>query len=316
MKSIVTESFKIALVESFINTIKDSGSYYLQLYSPNKRGVPLFSIKITPDNIIQGIKNNRITYDTIVPYNKDTPNLYKLPFWGTSETLYQHSVYKLLDSRSGKASSSVPTHKTPEPVTSPDGSTWKYMYDIPPTLAYKFSTPYYVPFIDESSVYLTESSNRPPNGHGYSILYELAATSIIINTKIPGSLFDKRLTYKALSILKTTSDKPIIYNSIRCVPVASGSSLNVGDRFTISEAGLVLDAIVEAKMKDGTLLISGDERIIDLIARNEYKFSKGSYRLVAPDTLSSDSMVLSIDDNKIKTIESKTMQTIITVIDF
>ena len=313
MKSIVTESFKIALVESFINTIKDSDSYYLQLYSPNKK--PLFSIKIAPDNIIQGVKNNRITYDTIVAYNKDTPNLYKLPFWGTSETLYQHSVYKLLDSRPGKASS-LPTHKTVQPVTSPDGSTWKYMYDIPPALAYKFSTPYYVPVIDESSVYLTESSNRPPNGHGYSILYELAATSIIINTKIPGSLFDKRLTYKALSILKTTSDKPIIYNSIRCVPVASGSSLNVGDRFTISEAGLILDAIVEAKMKDGTLLISGDERIIDLIARNEYKFSKGSYRLVAPDTLSSDSMALSIDDNKIKTIESKTMQTIITVIDF
>lgn len=313
MKSIVTESFKIALVESFINTIKDSDAYYLQLYSTNKK--PLFSIKISPDNIIQGVKNNIISHDTIVAYNKDTPNLYKLPFWGTSETLYQHSVYKLLDAKPGKASS-LPTHKTPEPVIAPDGSTWKYMYDIPPTLAYKFSTPYYVPVINESSVYLTESSNRPPNGHGYSILYELAATSIIINTKIPGSLFDKRLTYKALSILKTTSDQHIVYNCVRCAPVASGSSLNVGDRFTISEAGLVLDAIVEAKMKDGTLLISGDDRIVDLIPRNEYKFSKGSYKLIAPDTLSEDSMVLSIDDNKIKTIESKTMQNIITIIDF
>lgn len=318
MKSTITESFKTTMVESFINTIKDSDSYYLLIYSESNQ--PLFAVKINPDDIIQGIKNNRITFDKIIPYNKDTPNLYAQPFWGTSETLYQHSVYKLIGSVSDELASSLPTQTTPEPIRTSDGNIWKFMYDIPPTLAYKFSTKYYVPVVDTQSIYSDETttSQQPPNGHGFSILYELPATSIIINSKIHGTLFDKTLTYKALSIIKVESEnKPdFIFTSIRAIPTNSQSPLNPGDEFTISEAGLTLNAKVESKLKDGSLIISGDDLIIELIDRNEYKFSHGNYRLVKPTIEPELITQITIDNNKIKTIEGKTKQTIITVIDF
>lgn len=314
MKSVITESFKIALTESFINTIKDS-TFFLQFYSENNK--PLFALKITNDSIIQGIQNNKISYDFISPYDKDVANLYSKKFFGTSETLYEQNVYKLISGGTNRhsVSNKLPEHKTNEPLTLSDGYTWKFMYNIPSNLAYKFSTPYYVPVIDNKSIYDTDSSNRPPNGHGYSILYELSATSIIINSRIPGSLFDKKLTYKALSLLKTESDKDMLFCCIRCVPDAPDSPLNAGDTFTITEAGLSLQAHVEAKLKDGTILISGDDRILDLIHRNEYRFSKGSYKMYAPDLVPEETLLITIDDNKIKTIESKTTQNIITIID-
>lgn len=319
MKSVITESFKTAMVESFINTIKNNDSYYLQLYSNNNK--PLFAVKINKDDIIQGIKNNRITFDKIIPYNKDIADLYSHPFWGTSETLYQRSVYKLISSNGGTASS-LPTHLTSEPIKTSDNNTWKFMYDIPPTIAYKFSSKFYVPVLpDTKSVFSDElnTTNEPPNGHGFSILYELPATSIIINTQIHGTLFDKTLSYKALSIIKVESEeKPeIIFTAIRAIPTTQGQSpLNVGDEFTINEAGLILNAKVESKLKDGSLIISGDEIISEIIDRNEYRFSKGNYRLVKPTIPSNLITQITIDDNKIKTIEGKTKQTIVTVIDF
>lgn len=135
MISVITDSFKIAMAQSIIATMKTE-PHWLQFHS-DIDDTPLFAIKINPENVIQGVKNYKTGKVDLKPYSKDVPDLYSTPFFTTAETLYEQNVYKVI---SGQGfANSMPTHKEYEPKMYSDGLSYKYMYNIPSHIAYKLS---------------------------------------------------------------------------------------------------------------------------------------------------------------------------------
>lgn len=326
LKSIVTDSYKTLLAQSFIAAVP-LHNYYLCFHKGDQ---VLFAKKILPEDVSLGTKKYKIGSGgpgLFTAYSKDTPNLTRRAYFGYSETLLSENVYKLL-SRPGSESISTPSTTQLTPYTGPDNYVWKYMYSVPISQSVKFITKTHVPIIKQDTRDPTSNvnSNVPPNGHGFNAIFELHASSILINSDFNGSMFAAANMFDSLSLLKNpfsltpsgARKQPvddIIYYNHR-LQFSSPVQLKVDDEITIIDGNKnKIMSTVLAKLSKNTYLLKHDVglNLFSEVVIASYNNTSSLATLLQPGYDSGHTITL--DPSSTKTIESKVAFKVNTIIE-
>jgi len=157
-------------------------------------------------------------------------------------------VYKCIDNNNGSPSTVMPSSISSDVFSTDDGYSWKFLYRIPPNLANKFLTPYYIPvinslsdnFYDIGSIgriniesggtnYQLGDTKIEISGDGYLKTNPLALTGISI---IEGGEFYPSITSVQIDDPITSSGDIINYvPSATPVSVVRGQFIKSGNRF-------------------------------------------------------------------------------------
>jgi hypothetical protein len=335
MLSNISNSFKLILAKNFIETV-DNNNYYLQFCNENNE--PIFAKKILSENIKLGIKRNKIGTggaDFFTEYSKFKPEIYNKNYYGISEGLHGDNVYKLIE-KPANQSTSLPNSTDLKEFKTVDGYVWKFMYNIPTKIAYKFSTDTHIPVIQTDSRYYNKDKKEyeinyddPPNGHGYNTEYELNANCLIIAIKLDAKIFKTEFKYKKINLIRNpgvTENKDIIFSCFRIKQTDVNYkqlNFNIGDSITIMDnfGNKLTTSIIEKLTNDEYAIHNVDDLIYfaenfatscSLInpITNE---NLGKIAIIKPEYSSFDS--ISYDDRKIKNLENKITLTLHTIIE-
>lgn len=117
-------------------------------------------------------------------YDENDDLLYTKPFYVLNSN---NNVYKCIDNSGGASSITEPTGTSTSNITTGDGYTWKFMFDISEIMSSNFLTLNFIPVptgnqrstfqisVENSATYTIGS---PAEGHGSSAIHELGANRI------------------------------------------------------------------------------------------------------------------------------------------
>lgn len=335
MLSNITNSFKLILAKNFIETV-DNNKFYLQFHNENNE--PIFAKQVLANNISLGIRRNKIGTggaDFFTEYSKFEPEIYNKNYYGISEGLHGDNVYKLIE-KPANQSTSLPNSTDLKEFKTVDGYVWKFMYNIPTKIAYKFSTNTHIPVINTDARYYNKDKKEyeinyddPPNGHGYNTEYELNANCLIIVSKLDSNIFNKEFKFKKINFIRNpvaVKSDDIIFGCYRIKQTDNNYKnfdFKLNDVITIVDPfGNRLDTTITEKFKNGEYAIQNVDDLI-YFAKNFGSSCTlinkitdeilGKITIIEPDYTEYES--ISYDDRKIKNLENNITLTLHTIIE-
>lgn len=143
-------------------------------------------------------------------YSTSSTTLFSSNFYVVTDENY---VYKCISNNSGATSTVKPTGTSTSNITLSDGYVWKFMYDVPTSMASQFLTTNWLPVpigsqkstlqqaVEAAAVYAT---GQPVGGHGSNAYIELGAYRIMTVFRFEGTesgIFPVDSTYRKVGLI-------------------------------------------------------------------------------------------------------------------